>query len=201
MKSKSEKISRMVGTSVLAAIVVVIQLMSSFGIHVGPVAISLVLVPIAIGAILYGPLAGAFLGGVFGVIVIAMIFAGMDPASMVMMQFNAPATIAVCLVKGIAAGLVCGLVYKAFEKIKKGRTGAVVGTICCPFVNTGIYVLMVITIFRQLMEQQFNVTGTSAVFAALVGVIAVNFISELVTTVILVPVMLRIIKTVRRQRA
>lgn len=200
MNKFTNKVYRMVGIALLTAIVIVIQLLSSFGLHVGPVAISLVLVPIAIGAILYGPLAGAFLGGVFGVVVIAMIFAGMDPGSMIMMQFNAPATIAVCLLKGTVAGLVCGLVYKAFAKIGRSRIGAVVGTVCCPFVNTGIYVLMVITIFRGLMEKQFSVTGTTAVFAALIGVISVNFISELVTTVVLVPVVLRIISYAKRQR-
>ena len=106
-----------------------------------------------VGAVLYGPTIGAFLGGVFGLIVIIMIVVGMDPASMVMMQFNAVGTVITCMVKGILAGLVPGLVYKMFAKTKKKKTGYVLASVCAPIMNTGFYVLMVITIFKGLMER------------------------------------------------
>lgn len=191
------KTQKMVGTGVLAAAVIVLQLLSSFAIHIGPVPISLVLIPIAIGAIVYGPDSGAFLGGVFGVIVIIMILAGMDPASMMMLQFNAPATIIVCLGKGILAGLVCGLVNKAFKKINKEKYGIIIGTILCPIMNTGFYTLMVVFVFKGLMESAYNISGYGAVFTALISMISVNFISELVITVVLTPVVIQIIKVAR----
>jgi len=191
------KTQKMVGTGVLAAAVIVLQLLSSFAIHIGPVPISLVLIPIAIGAIVYGPDSGAFLGGVFGVIVIIMILAGMDPASMMMLQFNAPATIIVCLGKGILAGLVCGLVNKAFKKINKEKYGIIIGTILCPIMNTGFYTLMVVFVFKGLMESAYNISGYGAVFTALISMISVNFISELVITVVLTPVVIQIIRVAR----
>ena len=58
---KHEKIRCMVGVALLIAIVVVLQLVGSF-IKFGPVSISLVLVPIVVGAAVYGPAAGAILG-------------------------------------------------------------------------------------------------------------------------------------------
>ena len=57
---KTEKISgtqRMTGMAILTAIVIVLQLLGSF-IRFGPFSISLVLVPIVIGAALYGAWAG-----------------------------------------------------------------------------------------------------------------------------------------------
>lgn len=197
MYSNVSKTQKMVGTGVLAAIVVLLQLLSTFGIHVGPVPISLVLVPIAIGAILYGPGAGAFLGAVFGAVVLGMILGGLDPASMAMLQFNAPATVITCFGKGIAAGWVAGMVFKAFEKIKQRQLGVIIGTLLCPVVNTGLYVLMVITIFRPLMENE-QVKGVGAVFVALMGLIMVNVISEIVITVVLTPVVLQIVKIITR---
>lgn len=192
------KTQKMVGTGVLAAVVIVLQLLSSFSIHVGPIPISLVLIPIAIGAIIYGPASGAFLGGVFGAVVILMILAGMDPASMLMLQYNAPATIIVCLGKGILAGLVAGLINQAFRKIGKEKFGIVLGTVLCPVMNTGFYTLMVVFVFRGLMESAYKVSGYGAVFATLMAMITVNFISELVITVVLTPVVLQIIKVVRK---
>lgn len=198
MNNSFTKTQKMVGTGVLAAVVIILQLLSTFGLHVGPVPISLVLIPIAIGAIIYGPSAGAFLGCVFGVVVIGMILGGMDPASMAMMEFNAPATIITCLGKGILAGLICGIVYKALKAAKKGTLGAILGTLLCPVVNTGIYVLMVCFVFKGLMESSYNIKGVGAIFATLVGMITINFISEVVITVVLTPVVLQIIKIVTR---
>ena len=60
-----QNIKRTAELAILTAIVVVFQLLGSF-IHIGPTNVSLVLVPIVIGAILTGPKGGAFLGFVFG---------------------------------------------------------------------------------------------------------------------------------------
>ena len=67
---KNEKhisVVRLTSLALLAALIVVLQTVAS-GIKIGPVPISLTLVPIVVGAILFGPGAGAFLGGVFGVV-------------------------------------------------------------------------------------------------------------------------------------
>ena len=80
--SKNKKlIVRMTYLAVLSAIIVVLQLVG-VGIKLPFLAtpVSLVLVPIALGACLLGPLAGAFLGFVFGLVVtITCCFMGMDP--------------------------------------------------------------------------------------------------------------------------
>ena len=89
------------------------------------------------------------------------------------------------------------MVFKAFEKIKQRQLGVIIGTLLCPVVNTGLYVLMVITIFRPLMENE-QVKGVGAVFVALMGLIMVNVISEIVITVVLTPVVLQIVKIITR---
>lgn len=193
----NSKIQKLVGTAVLAAIIIVLQLLGG-GIHIGPVSISLVLVPIVIGALIYGPGVGAILGAVFGVIVIIMILAGMDPASMVMLQFNPAGTIITCLVKGILAGLVPGLIFKAFKKHK--NTGVVVSSVFAPVMNTGFYVLMVVFVFKGLMEQSYNVKGTGAVFVLIITMIATNFLWELISTVVITPIIYAAVKKVESVR-
>ena len=80
MKSKKHtSVVRLTSLALLAALVVVLQTVAT-GIKIGPVPISLTLVPIVVGAILFGPGAGAFLGGVFGVVcLIAGIALGGEP--------------------------------------------------------------------------------------------------------------------------
>ena len=60
---KHENVKKMVALALLAALVVVLQTVAS-GIKVGPIPITLTLVPIVIGAVLYGPGAGAGLGAI-----------------------------------------------------------------------------------------------------------------------------------------
>ena len=57
------------GLALFTAIVVVLQFLGAF-VRFGPFSISLVLIPIVVGAALYGPLAGAWLGVVFGLVVL-----------------------------------------------------------------------------------------------------------------------------------
>ena len=67
--TKNNNTQKIVGLGLFTAIVIVLQLMGSF-IRFGTFSISLVLVPVVIGAALYGAGAGAWLGFVFGVVVL-----------------------------------------------------------------------------------------------------------------------------------
>ena len=103
--------------AVLTALVVVLQLWGSY-IRIGGTNLSFVLVPIVLGAVMVGPLAGAFLGLLFGAIVIAMGVTS-DPFTIFLFSQNPFGTVALCLLKGLAAGLVPGLLFKLIRKKSK----------------------------------------------------------------------------------
>ena len=65
----NEKTKTLVGTGILTAIVIVLQALA-IGIKFGPFSITLVLIPIVVGAALYGYKAGAWLGLGCGVVVL-----------------------------------------------------------------------------------------------------------------------------------
>ena len=77
MNNSNGKTRRLAGLALFTAIVVVLQLLGSF-IKVGPFAVSLVLIPIVVGAAVYGVKAGAWLGFVFGVVVTIAVVTGAD---------------------------------------------------------------------------------------------------------------------------
>ena len=62
-------VPRLAGLGILTAVPIVLQMLGSF-IKFGPFSISLTLVPIVVGAALFGPLAGAWLGFVFSMVVL-----------------------------------------------------------------------------------------------------------------------------------
>ena len=111
----SDKRSENVGLSIFTAIVVVLQLLGSF-IKIGTFSFSLVLIPIVVGAAVYGPGAGAFLGGVFGAVVTIACANGSDYGGSILFTANPFLTIFICMLKGILAGAAAGGVYNLAAK-------------------------------------------------------------------------------------
>ena len=98
--------STIVGIGLLTAIVVVLQFISMW-LRFSAFSITLTLVPIVVGAALYGKWAGAWLGFAFG---IAVLLTGDANA---FLAISVPGTIITVLLKGALSGLCSGLVYRA----------------------------------------------------------------------------------------
>ena len=191
---------RLTGMAVLTAIIILLQ--AVFGtIPLGPFTITLTMVPIVIGACLYGPLSGAFLGAVFGIVVAVQVVTGAAGAgSTMMLEYQPVLTIVVCIVKGLVAGLVAGLAVRAFGK-KNLYLGIIVAAILAPVCNTGIFTIALVTIFRPLCEQWAMSSDAKTVASfILVSIIGINFVIELAVNLVLSPVIVRIIQAVRHDQ-
>ena len=181
MNAKTKKI---VGIGIFTAIVVVLQLVAS-SIKFGPFSITLTLAPIIIGTALYGLGAGAWLGLVFG----AMVLATGDAAPF--LAVNVPGTIGLVLLKGALAGLAAGAVYKALEK-KGELPAAICAGITAPVVNTGVFVLGCFAFFMPTISQWAG--GANTIKYLFLTMIGVNFLVELAINCILATVIVKIIK-------
>lgn len=187
MKTKTQKV---VGMGLFTAIIVALQMLAS-AIKFGPFSITLVLAPIVIGAALYGIGAGAWLGLTFGVTVLisgdASAFLTISPIG----------TVLTVIAKGMVAGIVAAVIYKAIEK--KNKTVAVVAAgIACPIVNTGIFLIGCYLFFRDWLIAVFGTTGFATVIT---GLVSVNFAVELGINMLLASVIVRIIDLGKKQLA
>ena len=193
MRNKNTK--KLVTTALLTAVIVVLQTVAS-GIRIGPFTPTLSLIPIIIGALLYGPMVGGFLGAVFGVIVIIGVLTGSEPMSTMMMQTNPVMTVVLCLAKGIAAGVIPALVYNVL-KDKNDLVATALAAILAPVSNTGIFSIGLVTVFMPIAEQFAAQLGFPNVAKFLfVGIIGTNFLFELAVNVVLVPVVKRVLKVI-----
>ena len=174
---------KLVGTALLTAIVVVLQIVGG-AIKVGTFSISLVLMPIVVGAALFGIWSGAWLGLVFGV----MVMATGDAA--LFLAVNVPGTIITVLAKGILAGLAAGAVYKLLEK-KNKYVATLLASIASPVVNTGVFLIGCAVFFMDTIKSW---AGDAPVFKyMIVGLVGFNFILELAINLVLNPVIVRIV--------
>lgn len=184
-RDNSEAVKKIAISGILTALVVVLQMMGQF-IKFGPFAISLVLIPIVIGAALCGPKVSTWLGFVFGV---AVLFT--DAAAF--LAISVVGTVVTVLLKGALCGLAAGLVYKTFESQNKFLAVAM-AAIGCPIVNTGVFLLGCVVFFLETIKQWGAGAGFENVAEYLIiGMVGLNFLVELATNVVLSPVVVRLL--------
>lgn len=189
-----KQIQKMVGLAIFTAVVIVLQLLGSF-IKVGTFSISLVLIPIVVGAAVYGAGAGAFLGGVFGVVVTIACINGSDAGGNLLFTQSPALTILICMLKGIAAGAAAGWVYRLLAG-KNAYLAVAVSAIAAPVVNTGLFCLGMRFFFYDTLVASAG--GQSLVYYVFIVLIGVNFLLETLINLVCSPIILRILNALKR---
>ena len=174
--------------AMLTAIVVVLQVVANLIQPVPGVSITFVLVPVVIGAALLGPWVGAWLGFVFGAVVL------ISGGATAFLPINPAGTVVTVLVKGSCAGLCAGLVYQCLKKFN-AYLAVIAAAVVCPVVNTGLFLVGCRLFFWETIRDWGAAAGFENVGAFMVvGLVGVNFLIELGINMLLAPVILRLIE-------
>ena len=173
------------GVGILTAVEIVLYIVGSLIQNGTGVSINLALIPIAIGAILFGPICGVVLGVVNGVAVLLtpgtqLVFMNVDMFG----EWCIFGTIVVCLLKCSVAGLVSAYVYKL---IKKGLPAVIAASFAVPVINTGLFVVGACIFFQPMLS------------GLLASVFSFNFIIEVVTVAALSPAIIRVVEVVNKR--
>ena len=186
----SAKTQRLTGLALRTGIIIVLQIVASF-IKFGPFTITLALAPIIIGAALYGAGAGAYLGGVFGVVVFIACVAGWDMGGNILFTARPLVTLILCVVKGALAGLAAGAVYRALAQ-RSPMAGSILAGIMCPVVNTGIFCLGLAGFYYDTLVAWAG--GTALVYYVITVLVGLNFLLEMAINLVLSSVIVRVVK-------
>ncbi len=172
--------------ALLTTLVAVLSYMGSFIKLGGLATISLTLIPVVLGAALFGKGAGAFLGGVSGVVFL------ITPGAAFWYGISIPGTIITVMIKGVLCGFCAGLVYKLLEKINK-YLAVIAAAIICPVVNTGIFLLGCVLFFFDEVTEKATVAGISTFVYMIVFFVGWNFVFELLSNILFSPSILRLL--------
>ncbi len=179
--------------AVMTALVIILQFMGAI-VRLGPFQCSLVLMPIVVGAALCNKKIGAWLGFVFGMVVL------LNGDATSFLTVNAIGTVITVLAKGTLCGLCAGLVYDLL-KGKNTYLAVLCAAIVCPIVNTGVFLIGGFVFFFETIESWGLAGGFgSAIEYMFLGLVGGNFIFELITNIILCPVIVRILN-LRKKKA
>lgn len=134
----------------LAAIEIVMKLIGLGSVPVGPLYMSFLTVPIAVGAMTLGPSAGAILGAVFGLVSFKDAMTGASAMTGVFFQISPVHTFILCVVMRAIMGFCVGLLFKALRFIdRKGGWSYFIGALSAPLLNTLFFMGYIVAVFYQ----------------------------------------------------
>ena len=192
--TRKSNVYRMTGLGILTAIIIVLQVLTTF-VRFGPFSITLALIPIVVGAAMYGKGAGAYLGAVFSVVVVIMCITGGDVGGFMVWSANPVMCVIMCMLKGTAAGFLAGLMYQLVGK-KNQLLGVILAALISPIANTGIFIIGMLLFFRETLASWAG--GSDLLTYIIMGLTGVNFLVELGVNIVLSPIVVKIIDAVRK---
>lgn len=149
-------------------------------IKVGIVEITLMPIPVVVGAIILGPASGMLLGAVFGITSFLQCIGipTLSPFGSVLFQINGITTFLMCMIPRMLMGFLAGYIFKALSKIDKTKlVSHVVTCISGALMNTAFFLAFLIVLFGN-SEFIIGLRDGRNLFAFLVWLVGVNGVIE-----------------------
>ena len=181
--------------AILLTLVIVLQIWGS-AIPFAGTTLNLTLIPVVLGAIILGPIAGMVLGIAVGVIISINAFVGTDAFTLFLYQNSPVMTFLIIFVKGSLAGFVPGVVFKALKR--KPLLATFIAAGLAPVVNTGVFIIGALIISGTIggFMNMAGITGQSVIYFVIIGCAGINFLVEFAINMILAPALHRVIKVI-----
>lgn len=186
--------------ALLTAIMIVMALIPFLGyIPITPaIRATTIHIPVIIGAILLGPKAGAFLGGVFGLTSLITNTISPSVTSFVFTPFYQVGetggnfwSLVICFVPRILIGIVAGVVFKQLEKIDKTKIFAcILSGVLGSMTNTLLVMGGIYVFFGESYAAAKNI-AYDTLLKVIGGVIAVNGVLEAIVAALIATLVAR----------
>lgn len=201
MNSSSFSARKVAFVAILTALIVVLQ--AALGsIQIGAVQLNFSLIPIVLGAVMFGPMVGAALGLVSGVIVLIQVIMGLSPFYLIIWEHSPLITTTICLFKTTVAGFVSGWAY-ALVKKKNAHVAIFVASGIVPIINTALFIIgclcmsnTVLTFKDSLISAMPEVAGMNAFIFVIIVLVTFNFFVELAINILLSPALYKVIRVI-----
>lgn len=185
-RNQSQKVRYMCLVAVFIAIEMILKFTGLGNIPINPVLnVTLLTIPVAIGAILLGPLAGMILGAVFGA---TSFIQPMSAMVAQLMPISIVHTIIMCVGMRTLMGLCVGWIFRWLQKMDKKKVFCYFGaSFFTAFLNTLFFMGYLVLAFYHTDYVTERVTKLGAVnpLHFVVLFVGVNGLFELVTTTII----------------
>ena len=174
--------------ALLVAIELVMKMVGLGSVPVGPLYMSFLTLPIAVGAITMGPAVGALLGGVFGAVSFYDAITGASAMTGARFQVNPVNTFILCVGMRVLMGLCCGLIFSGLKRFDKpGTWSYILSAMSAPFLNTVFFMGWIVLAFYgcDYVQNLVSVKGAANPFMFVVLLVGVQGVAEFLVSGIL----------------
>ena len=186
MKSKFNT-KRLVLLAMLTGILLAMSFTPLGYLNIGPLAISLNMIPVAIGAVALGPTGGAFLGAVFGITSCLQCvgIGGTSQMGMLLFEISPVLTVIQRLIPRILAGWISGWIYRGVKKAAGSTWSGFVTGFCAALLNTVLFMLALILLFRNTEYLQ-GIIGGRNILVFICTFVGINAVVEMLASTVAV---------------
>lgn len=175
-RSKRVNVRYLTQLALLVAIEMVMKTIGLGSVPVGPLYMSFLTVPVAVGAIVLGPLAGMVLGGVFGFVSFLDAIKGASVMTSNLLAVSPLHTFVLCFGTRVLMGACVGFVYLGMTKIGKNSVvNCFVTSLCAPLLNTLFFMGYIVLAFYQTEYIQGLASAKGAAGPLMFVVLLVGF--------------------------
>lgn len=197
MKVKRVDTRRMVLLAMLSGILLIMSFTPLGYLNIGPLAISLNMIPVAIGAVALGPGGGAFLGAAFGITSCLQCvgIGGTSAMGVILFEISPVLTILQRLVPRVLAGWLTGLVYCQLRK-PSFRYAAYIAGFCAALFNTVFFMSALVLLFGKTQYLQELIAGRN-ILLFIVSFVGINALVEVLSTTVVVGAVCRALEKLK----
>lgn len=183
-RARRRKTLALAQNAILTALIVLMAFTPIGYLPLGPVKMTFIMVPVAVGAITLGEKSGAFLGLVFGITSFIQCF-GLDLFGTTLFGINPVYTFIMCIVPRVLMGYLCGVIYKFIAR-KKRKLALVIASFFAPVLNT-FFFMSLLMIFFGNSDYIMGIRNGAELLPFLVAFVGLNGVMEIVTTTVVAP--------------
>lgn len=185
---KNNDLRTLTRLALLVAIELVMKAIGLGSVPVGPLYMSFLTLPIAVGAITMGPAAGAVLGGVFGAVSFYDAVTGASAMTGALFQVSPVNTFILCVGMRMLMGLCAGLIFKGLKGLDKpGTWSYLVSAMSAPFLNTVFFMGYIVLAFYgcDYVQNLVSAKGAANPLMFVVLLVGVQGVAEFLVSGIL----------------
>lgn len=198
MKKNNFKPKELTLMGLLTAVLLMMSFTPIGFLNIGPLAITLNMIPVAIGAIAIGPKGGAILGAVFGITSFLQCIGIGGTSAMGVILFEISPVLAFIqrFVPRFVMGLATAFIYKLAKKAINSTVASYIAGFCAAFLNTALFMTLLVLLFGRT-DYMTELMGGKNVIVFICTFVGINAVFEMIASTLFTGIITKALEKAR----
>lgn len=186
MVKSNEKVRRLVLLALFTAIMIIMSTTPLGYLNIGPLAITLNVIPLGMAAVALGPTGGLAMGAVFGITSFLQCIGigGVSAMGAALFQINPILAFVQRFVPRVIDGLVIGLLHKAMVKKLGAKISCFITGFLAAFLNTVLFMASLVLLFGKTAYMQELIDGRN-ILVFICAFVGINAVFEMLASTVI----------------